>query len=225
MAPTYWHSFADCERSSSSNRIFVANDHFSSGADTIELPVNGWNFVRCSLRSGHTDGIVIAVDGACRHNGSPPAASAAFGVFVAPRSGYNVGRALPAAHATSQKAELQAGIAGLRAAADIARNAPYFRNNPLRQVVVKADSAYLVDGITDWIRAWRRNGYVGARGEEVVNAEHFRELDALVGRLEAMGVAVLFWHVAREQNAEADKLANDALASVRVAFTVGAVSS
>jgi ribonuclease HI len=208
-----WHSFTDCSRSSSGDRLFKPADHYDDGAVEIELACAGWNFVRCSAHSGHRDGIVIAVDGACRNNGSTrgDAAMAAYGVFVAPGSAYNKSCNLPGVHASSQKAELKAGIAALETALCIAQRASYFRSTPLRQVVVKADSAYLVHGITDWIDKWRRNGFRNVRRDSVANGDYFRQLDELVDCLERRGVEVHFWHVKRENNCEADRLANEAL--------------
>lgn len=79
-------------------------------------------------------------------------------------------------------------------------------------VVVVMDSKYVVDAMTDWIRRWRANGFRNARGAPVVNSESLKALDDMVSRLFYDHlVNVCFWHVPREYNRDADKLAAEAL--------------
>ncbi|KAN0096195.1 ribonuclease H-like protein [Hyaloscypha variabilis] len=156
----------------------------------------------------HLNEIVIAVDGACRFNGrNDTIPRSSFGVFVAKHSPYNSFGKLPDVY-TNQVAELQAGLRGLW----IARQITYEKfGGDLATVVIKADSEYLVKGMTDWILKWRRNGWKTASGKDVVNRRHFEQLLSEVEKLESMGVKVLLWHVRREFNADADHLANLAL--------------
>lgn len=81
----------------------------------------------------------------------------------------------------------------------------------LQHVIIKADSAYLCRGMTEYIDKWRTMGYKTARGTPVVNADHFQRLDQEVETLHDMGVHVVFWQVPRACNQHADKLANSAL--------------
>ena len=60
------------------------------------------------------------------------------------------------------------------------------------------------------------NGYVNARDRPVCNADLFRKLDDAVEELSDEDVQVQFWHVGREENGEADCLANAALDGVSV---------
>ena len=57
---------------------------------------------------------------------------------------------------------------------------------------------------------WKENDYRTARASLVTN-RLFEKLDRQVAELNDMGVEMLFWHVSRERNREADKLANMAL--------------
>lgn len=66
----------------------------------------------CDYRTPHLDCIVVAVDGACKGNGTP-GARAAVGVFVGKGSSYNKSVMLIEPAATKQIAELNAGILGL----------------------------------------------------------------------------------------------------------------
>lgn len=44
------------------------------------------------------------------------------------------------------------------------------------QVVIKADSEYLVDGMTAWIAKWQRNGFRNCAGQPVANGELFPQI-------------------------------------------------
>ena len=65
--------------------------------------------------------------------------------------------------------------------------------------------------MTEWVAKWQMNGWKTAKGGDVVNRGLFEELLEQVEKLEDTGVTVLFWHVRREFNGEADRLANLAL--------------
>ena len=207
-----------------------------------------WTYVTCPAATewcvdhddydwvAHNDAIVIATDGACRDNGRPYARSG-IGVFFHEYSDLNyagmVDLETPYGH-TSQRAELLAAIKALEIAAWIRRENPAggaFRlGKPpgplrrLRRVVLKADSRYLVDAMTDWIFKWRDNDYTNSRGEPVVNEDLFERLEEAVVTLNNMDVDVQFWHVSRDHNGIADWLANagvdnqDVDASVAVYF-------
>jgi len=134
----------------------------------------------------HLDEIIIAVDGACRFNGrNDTIPRSSFGVFVAKHSPYNSFGKLPDVY-TNQVAELQARLRGLW----VARQITYEKfGGDLATVVIKADSEYLVKGMTDWILKWRRNGWKTASGKDVVNRRHFEQLV----RLRIWRVWVLRW--------------------------------
>ncbi|KAH0556121.1 hypothetical protein GP486_005943 [Trichoglossum hirsutum] len=185
--------------------------------DEVEVPRGDWVHEACHNGDlckycrrypAHTDAIIIAVDGACRNNGKTDA-SAAVGVFVGDGSEYNLGSVLNMVEPTSQKAELKAAILGLRAAQVILGRG--IAGGELGKVIIKADSEYMVKGMTDWIYKWNANGYMTARGKPVANAGLFQMLERLVLRLNGRNVKVQFWHVPREHNKDADELANAAL--------------
>lgn len=121
---------------------------------------------------------------------------------------------------TNQRAELQAGIRGLRQALKIQKRRIHVDMGSifggewwedLSRVIIKSDSSYMVKGLTDSIRKWRLKGYTNSRGSKVVNHELFEEADGLITDLNDVGVWVQFWLVKRHENAEADALANQAL--------------
>ena len=47
-------------------------------------------------------------------------------------------------------------------------------------VATKANSEYLVRGITDWIFRWEQNGFLATTGLAVTNADHFKQSQSLV---------------------------------------------
>jgi len=73
------------------------------------------------------------------------------------------------------------------------------------------DSAYLRNGITEWIHGWRRNGWRTADKKPVKNAELWQRLDELAGRHD------ITWHwvkghAGHPENERADELARVAMA-------------
>lgn len=73
-------------------------------------------------------------------------------------------------------------------------------------VKVYTDSKYVMDGITKWIKGWKRNGWKTATGAQVKNQELWKTLD------DTMNSFVTFeWvkgHSGDIWNEEVDKLAN-----------------
>ncbi|KAH6676822.1 ribonuclease H-like domain-containing protein, partial [Halenospora varia] len=138
---------------------------------------------------------------------------AAIGVFVGRSSPYNVASILPAhrfPRRTNQVAELEAMSVALNQALWIGQDGGV-DGLRLRQVVFKTDSEYVVKGLTDWAVIWEQNGYRTAIGQLVQNRELFQRLERQINELENTGVQVLFWHVLRERNRDADYLANMAM--------------
>lgn len=171
-----------------------------------------WNFVTCASRlcrrnhqrHAHIDDVCIAIDGACRGNGTSRT-RATVGVFVGFYSNYNVSDEIGCT--TNQQAELHAGIIALEQALAINNNEP----KRLDTLVIKPDSDYLYKSMTEYIFNWKENGYMDARRRPVQNGSLFRELEGLTQELNQRGVTVLFWHVRRAFNFAADMLANAAL--------------
>lgn len=202
------------------HREFKPSEIYGPGVDLDQVEIcdnEYWSFVACETDdpcpdcgclSAHVDSIIIAVDGACWGNGKPEAKAAA-GVFVGDESRFNDSFILAEENPTNQMAELRAGIRGLEQA--LAIQSQGIQGETLHQVIVKADSEYLVKGITDWVFKWEHNRYRTSRGTPVLNASLFRRLQGLVQELNALNVEVLFWHVPRERNKQADMWANMAL--------------
>lgn len=208
----------------SNSRRFVPSEIWGDGLniDKLEKHAIETNFMLapcpgcepcpcCGFYESHTDGIIIAVDGACRDNGRSNA-RAAYGVYFNIDSKYNTAGLLAEGPMTNQRAEITAAIEACRLCVLMLHN-PNF-DQKIRQIIIKSDSAYLVNSMVEYVEKWRLNGYTSSRGRPVVNADLLRGLDGCVVCLEEEDVDVRFWHVPRAQNQQADKLANAALDGV-----------
>jgi len=78
------------------------------------------------------------------------------------------------------------------------------------------DSQYLRQGITQWIKSWKRNGWKTADKKPVKNIDLWQRLDQALAR------HVVRWHWVRghaghDMNERADELAREAIAEIRAA--------
>jgi len=138
--------------------------------------------------------IEIHTDGACSGNPGPGGWGAvlAWNGHVKELSG---GEALT----TNNRMELTAAI---RALESLKRPSA---------VDLWTDSTYVRDGVTGWIRGWKKNGWKTAVKKPVKNGDLWRELDALCARHEVA------WHWVRGHsghpgNERADALAREGMA-------------
>jgi ribonuclease HI len=109
--------------------------------------------------------VVIYTDGACKGNPGP----GGWGVWL--RSGVHEKELFGGEKlTTNQRMELTAAIEALSA---------------LRKpcsVVLYTDSKYVMDGITGWIKGWKRNGWQTAAKRPVKNADLWQALDTSSAR-------------------------------------------
>jgi ribonuclease HI len=81
------------------------------------------------------------------------------------------------------------------------------------RVRLHTDSQYVKNGITVWIRDWRRRGWRTADRKPVKNEDLWRELDELASRHEVKWVWVR-GHSGHQGNERADALANRGVEAV-----------
>jgi ribonuclease HI len=141
--------------------------------------------------------VIIHTDGACSGNPGPGgwAAILSFDTHVKELKGGEP-------HTTNNRMELNAAIAALEAL-----------KRPCL-VDLHTDSQYLRDGITKWIKAWKRNGWRTSEKKPVKNADLWQKLDALCSRHQVRW-HWLRGHVGHPLNERADALAREAIAAVR----------
>jgi ribonuclease HI len=141
--------------------------------------------------------VTIYTDGACSGNPGPGGWGAilTFGEREKELKGGEV-------NTTNNRMELMAAISAVEAL-----------KCPCR-VDLHTDSQYLRNGITSWIRTWKRNGWRTAEKKPVKNADLWRRLDA------ALAAHDVRWHWVRGHaghgmNERADDLAREAIAQMR----------
>jgi ribonuclease HI len=78
------------------------------------------------------------------------------------------------------------------------------------QVFVHTDSRYVMDGITQWLPRWKKNGWKTADKKPVKNDDLWRELDAECARHEVSWRWVK-GHSGHTENDRADQLAREAV--------------
>jgi ribonuclease HI len=134
--------------------------------------------------------VEIYADGACRGNPGP----GGWGVLL--RAGGRE-RELHGGEAqtTNNRMELTAVIEGLRAL-----------KGP-SQVRVYTDSQYVQKGISEWIHAWKRRGWLTADKKPVKNEDLWKALDA-VAREHVVEWHWVKGHAGHPENERADALAN-----------------
>ncbi|MBF0296491.1 MAG: ribonuclease HI [Magnetococcales bacterium] len=84
-------------------------------------------------------------------------------------------------------------------------------NRPCR-VIVNTDSAYVKNGITQWLEGWKRRGWRKSDGKPVLNCELWQRLDAVCLKHEVEWRWVK-GHAGNPGNEAADQLARAAIQS------------
>jgi ribonuclease HI len=138
-------------------------------------------------------------DGACSGNPGP----GGWGVLMIARDGGAVvkERTMQGGEpmTTNNRMELMAAISALEAL-----------TKPV-EITVVTDSAYVKNGVTEWIHGWKRNGWRTAGKDPVKNAELWQRLDAAQARHKV----VWRWikgHAGHAENERADALARAGMA-------------
>ncbi len=146
--------------------------------------------------------LVAFTDGACSGNPGP----GGWGVVLRATEGGAVVRAreLSGAEAmtTNNRMELMAAISALES---LTRPA---------EITVVTDSAYVKDGITEWLAGWKARGWRLSSGKAVKNEDLWRRLDA--ARLpHKVTWRWIKGHAGHEGNERADALARAAIVQLR----------
>ena len=100
---------------------------------------------------------------------------------------------------TNNRMELMAAISALEALSKPS------------EITIITDSAYVKNGITDWITGWKRKGWRTAGGPPVKNVELWQRLEAA----QARHTVIWRWikgHAGHAENERADELARAGMA-------------
>ena len=138
-------------------------------------------------------------DGACSGNPGP----GGWGVLLQAKDGETVVKERTlnggAPHTTNNQMELMAAISALEVL-----------EKP-STITVVTDSAYVKNGVTEWIHGWKRNGWRTASKKPVKNAELWQRLDAAQARHDVDWKWVK-GHAGHPENERADELARAGMA-------------
>ncbi len=141
-------------------------------------------------------------DGACSGNPGP----GGWGVLLVARNGDTVVKERELnggeAETTNNRMELLAAIAALEAL-----------DRP-SAITLVTDSAYVKNGVTQWIHGWKRNGWRTAAKKPVKNDDLWQRLDTAQDRHDVIWEWVK-GHAGHPENERADKLARDAMKPYR----------
>lgn len=140
--------------------------------------------------------IEIYTDGACKGNPGPGGWGALLRYNGQEKSLYGA-----EAHTTNNRMELMAAIKALEAL-----------KRPC-SVELYTDSQYLRQGMMDWLRGWKKNGWKNSKKEPVKNADLWQELD----KLSQMHKITWHWvkgHSGHKENDQVDELANQAISEL-----------
>ena len=143
--------------------------------------------------------VYIYTDGACSGNPGPGGWGVVltFGEHVKELSGGEV-------ETTNNRMELMAAIQALGAI------------KAGCEVHLTTDSTYLKNGITQWIRKWRRNDWRTAAKKPVKNVDLWRKLDDVVGTLSERLQADVHWHWVKGHAGHPGNERADALATAAI---------
>jgi ribonuclease HI len=143
--------------------------------------------------------LIAYTDGACSGNPGP----GGWGVLLQAREGETVikERELKGGEAltTNNRMELMAAISVLEALSRAS------------EITVITDSAYVKNGVTEWIHNWKRRGWRTAGGPPVKNAELWQRLDAAQTRHKVIWKWIK-GHAGHAGNERADVLARAGMA-------------
>lgn len=143
--------------------------------------------------------LVAYTDGACSGNPGP----GGWGVLLRALRNGEVAKERElsggAPETTNNRMELMAAISALETLTQRSR------------VTVVTDSAYVKDGVTKWIHAWRRNDWRTAGKKPVKNVDLWQRLDAAQARHEVTWEWVK-GHAGHPENERADELARAGMA-------------
>ena len=144
------------------------------------------------------ESIEIFTDGACSGNPGP----GGWGVLLIAREGGTILKERElrggAPETTNNRMELLAAITALETL------------DRATKVTVVTDSAYVKDGITDWIHAWKAKGWK-KKGGEIKNLDLWQRLDAAQARHDVTWEWVK-GHAGHPENERADALARQGMA-------------
>jgi ribonuclease HI len=104
---------------------------------------------------------------------------------------------------TNNRMEMQAAISALEFFVSAARS---------EQCVLYTDSEYLIKGITQWVKGWKKKGWKTAAGKPVLNQDLWETLDNLDRQVQSLTKAPVSWQHVRGHSGNAGNERCDTIA-------------
>ena len=140
--------------------------------------------------------IYIITDGACSGNPGP----GGWGVII--KYGDHSKEFFDGdLNTTNNKMELTAAIKGFE------------KLNEPCDVIVKTDSTYVINGITQWIHNWKKKGWINSAKKPVANKDLWEKLEKLISSHQVKWEWVK-GHIGDIENERADELARNGIIKI-----------
>ena len=127
---------------------------------------------------------IVFTDGACSGNPGP----GGWGTIISLVDDETVELGGPELATTNNRMEMRATLEALSWMVASGKD--------IREVLLYADSKYMIEGLTRWIHGWIKNGWINGGGEPVKNKDLWIELKRAKDELESKGCRLSFHYVA-----------------------------
>ena len=144
----------------------------------------------------HLKKVDVYTDGAC--SGNPGKGGWAFVIVEKDKSIYEKSGA--EAETTNNRMEMQAVIEALKEV--------HVRNFLSFELTIYTDSSYVKNGITEWIKKWKKNGWRSSSNSPVKNQDLWLLLDSLVSSCTSLSWKWVKGHAGNKFNEMCDSLAS-----------------
>ena len=81
------------------------------------------------------------------------------------------------------------------------------------EVILYTDSKYVINGITNWIKSWKKNNWVSSNKKAVKNIDLWKDLDSLVQN-KTISWKWVKGHSGNEMNEKVDEIARNELSKL-----------
>lgn len=150
--------------------------------------------------------IVVHTDGACNKNPGP----GGWGAHIKMTDGEVITCSGHAEMTTNQRMEMQAVISAVDRLEEMRALKSAIRGDNTISVNIVTTSKYVIDGITDWIKGWKRKGWKTSTKKDVANKDLWMTLDEINQKYDIHWTLVK-GHNGHPENEIANQLAVDAI--------------
>lgn len=100
----------------------------------------------------------------------------------------------------------------------------FLNTQNVKEVLIKTDSKYLIDGTSSWIYNWQKNGWKTANKKPVLNQDLWQEILDLKSLFTDVNFEYVAGHTGIEGNERADEIARGLAANENIEMFSGSLS-